>query len=103
MIVQSLFDTIPAFSPSKSSGARYQKVTTTGSSSANGFKGLLKSLANPISVIFSVPFSGPKKGRLTVKTEISEVCNYLKKFLSKVTVISNIMESVITFESKSST
>ncbi|KAK2550228.1 hypothetical protein P5673_029100 [Acropora cervicornis] len=35
--------------PRSSSGARYQKVTTTGSKSARGFNGALKSLAKPIS------------------------------------------------------
>ena len=49
--------------PSKSSGARYQNVTTTGSSSARGFRGALKSLAKPMSVILRRPFSGPEDQR----------------------------------------
>ena len=56
--------------PRRSSGALYQKVTTTGSSSASGFRGLLNSLAKPMSVIFSVPFSGPAITEGTVKMSI---------------------------------
>ncbi|MPC21745.1 hypothetical protein E2C01_014740 [Portunus trituberculatus] len=41
------------------SGARYQKVTTTGSRSASGFKGELKRRAKPISAIFTLPRSVP--------------------------------------------
>lgn len=40
---------VQCLAPSKSSGALYQKVTTTGSRSANGFRGELNNLAKPIS------------------------------------------------------
>ena len=66
--------------PRRSSGALYQKVTTTGSSSASGFRGLLKSRAKPMSVIFSVPFSGPEIREGTVKMSIfsSKTCSRTK-------------------------
>ena len=46
--------------PNNNSGARYQKVTTTGSRSAKGFNGELNNLAKPMSAIFTRPRSGPE-------------------------------------------